>query len=127
MDELKRTPGKLIVKATRRIAQRWIARDLPLVKAARGEERLKRASSILAKHGFMPELRCSNGRYTLKQHHCLLKRVGAEHPEVCEMVSRWIQGPKRALSHSLKSEFSSAWIELPDWKNSAAPEPYIAV
>lgn len=91
LDELKSVREDLADTALRGIARRWIARDLPLLKAARGQERFKRAAGVMAKHGFMPKLRGTDDRYVLEQYNCPVKRVGTEYPATCASVARWIQ------------------------------------
>jgi predicted ArsR family transcriptional regulator len=91
LDEIKRASPELAGRLTRRISQRWIDRDLPHIGSSSGRERLKRVVTILAKHGFMPKLHWSAHRFVLEQYNCPVKRAGAEHPEVCAMVARWIR------------------------------------
>ena len=91
LDELKSVDEGLAETVIRKTGRRWIARDLPLLKAAAGQERFKRAIAVMVKHGFMPKLQRTNGTYTLLQYNCPVRRVGSEYPEVCANVTRWVQ------------------------------------
>jgi predicted ArsR family transcriptional regulator len=73
------------------VAEQWIARDLPRVKALRGRKRLERAREILAVRGFMPALELTRGGYLLREHNCPAMRLAVAHPEVCDMVHRWLE------------------------------------
>jgi predicted ArsR family transcriptional regulator len=74
-----------------RIADRWIARDLPRVSGLHGLERIERAKEILAERGFMPVLEQMPDGYQLHEHNCPLMRLTADYPEVCNMVHRWLE------------------------------------
>jgi predicted ArsR family transcriptional regulator len=75
----------------RKVADQWIARDLPRVKRLRGRERLERAKEILAERGFMPALEAIREGYLLREHNCPAIRLAVAHPEVCDMVHRWLE------------------------------------
>ncbi len=83
-------PGALDV-LLRRVADRWVARDLPRVQGLRGMERLERTREILAERGFLPVLERAGKRYVLREYNCPLMQVAQGHPEICEMVHRWLQ------------------------------------
>ncbi len=94
-EELLRAVGKegpdRIRRLLRRVADQWIARDLPRVKDLRGRERLEHAKEILAERGFMPVLESSRTGYVLREHNCPAMRLAVAHPEVCDMVHRWLE------------------------------------
>ncbi len=75
----------------RRVADQWITRDLPRVKNLRGRERLERAKEILSERGFMPALEQTREGYVLREHNCPAMRLAVAHPEVCDMVHRWLE------------------------------------
>ncbi|MDR7556544.1 MAG: ArsR family transcriptional regulator [Armatimonadota bacterium] len=89
-DLKRRSPGHLR-RLLRRIADAWIARDLPRVAPLRGRERLTRATEILAERGFMPTLERTRTGYVLREHNCPLMRLAVDHVEVCDMVHRWLE------------------------------------
>jgi len=74
-----------------RIADRWIARDLPRVDGLHGRERFERAKEILADRGFMPVLEQTPDGYQLREHNCPLMRLTVEYAEVCDMVHQWLE------------------------------------
>jgi predicted ArsR family transcriptional regulator len=74
-----------------RIADRWVARDLPRVSGLHGLARFGRAKEILAERGFMPVLEQMPEGYQLREHNCPLMRLTADYPEVCNMVQRWLE------------------------------------
>jgi predicted ArsR family transcriptional regulator len=75
----------------RKVADQWIARDLPRVRDLRGRERLERATEILAERGFMPALEPTREGYLLREHNCPAIRLAVAYPEVCDMVHRWLE------------------------------------
>ncbi len=91
LEEIKREgPGELRA-LLRRIADRWIARDLPRVEGLRGIARLNRVRDILAERGFLPALERTSAGYVLREHNCPVMQLVALHAEVCEMVHRWLE------------------------------------
>lgn len=91
LQELDREGPDRLRGVLRRVADQWIARDLPRVKGLRGRERLERAKEILAERGFMPVLEPTREGYVLREHNCPALRLAVAHPEVCDMVHRWLE------------------------------------
>ncbi len=90
LEEVRRGSGGLR-RPLRRIADGWITRDLPRLQGLHGRPRLERAREILAERGFMPTLEQTPSGYQLREHNCPLMRLAAAHPEICEMVHRWLE------------------------------------
>lgn len=91
LEEIKREgPGELRT-LLRRIADRWIARDLPRVEGLRGTARLERVREILAERGFLPALERTSAGYTLREYNCPVMQLASRHAEVCEMVHQWLE------------------------------------
>jgi len=90
LEELATRPGDLR-QVLRRTADRWIARDLPHLQGLHGRPRFERARETLAERGFMPALEHVPGGYLVREHNCPLMRLTAAHPEVCDMVHRWLE------------------------------------
>lgn len=91
LEELRREGQGNLARLLRRVGDRWIARDLPRVKGLRGRERLERATEILAERGFMPSLNPTPEGYLLREHNCPVMRLAVAHPEVCNMIHRWLE------------------------------------
>ena len=91
LEELRQEGKGNLARVLRRVGDRWIARDLPQVKDLRGPKRLERAKDILAERGFMPSLSPTRDGYLLREHNCPVIRLAVAHPEVCNMVHRWLE------------------------------------
>lgn len=91
LEELRREDPAHLRRILRRLADHWIAQDLPRVKGLRGQARLNRARDIVAERGFMPSLTTGREGYLLREHNCPVLRVAVAHPEVCDMVHRWLE------------------------------------
>ena len=91
IEEIKRQRPDELVSYLDRVADRWIARDLPRVDGLHGIERLKKANEILAERGFMPRLEETSAGWELREHNCPLMRLTADHVEVCNMMLRWLE------------------------------------
>ncbi len=91
LEEVRREGKGSLRRLLRRIGDRWIAHDLPRVQVLRGRERLDRAREILAERGFMPVLKPSGEGYLLREHNCPVMTLAVAHPEVCDMVHRWLE------------------------------------
>ncbi len=90
-DEFKREDPQSLARALRRIADAWVALDLPRVENLTGQARLEQVRQILTERGFLPTLERTDGRYALREHNCPMMRIAAVHPEVCDMVHRWLE------------------------------------
>lgn len=89
--ELRRErPGRLST-VLRRVADGWIRRDLPRVEGLGGVDRLARVRKILAERGFLPVLERTAEGYLLREYNCPLMDLAQQHPEVCDMVHRWLE------------------------------------
>lgn len=106
IEEIKRERPHDLKNYLERIADRWIERDLPRVQGLQGAERFETARGILAGRGFMPDLQETAEGYELHEHNCPLMRLTADHPEVCDMMLRWMEalfgarlGRMRCLRH----------------------------
>lgn len=91
LEEVRREGKGNLSRLLRRIGDRWIAHDLPRVQGLRGRERLDRATEILAERGFMPVLKPTKEGYLLREHNCPVIKLAVAHPEVCDMVHRWLE------------------------------------
>ena len=89
--EIKRSRPDALEGYLKRIADQWIARDLPRLNGLHGLERFERAKEILADRGFMPVLEQAPGGYQLREYNCPLMRLTADHVEVCNMVHWWLE------------------------------------
>jgi predicted ArsR family transcriptional regulator len=49
------------------------------------------ARQVLEERGFLPTLETREDGRVLREHNCPLVRLTAEHPEVCEVVHRWLE------------------------------------
>ena len=83
-------PGEL-QEYLHRIADRWVARDLPRLEGFQGRERVERAKDILVEQGFMPALEQTSTGYLLRENNCPVMQVARAHPEICDMVHRWLE------------------------------------
>lgn len=91
MEELRREGTGRLRAVVRRVGDRWIARDLPRVEGLRGRARLERAREILAERGFLPTLERAGKATVLREHNCPVMQLALQHPEVCDMVHRWLE------------------------------------
>jgi predicted ArsR family transcriptional regulator len=91
IDEIKHRRPDDLQGYLERIADRWIARDLPRVSGLHGLARFERAKEILAERGFMPVLEQMPDGYQLHEHNCPLMRLTVDYPEVCTMVHRYLE------------------------------------
>ncbi|MGQ0569283.1 MAG: helix-turn-helix transcriptional regulator, partial [Armatimonadota bacterium] len=91
LDALKREGAGNLQRVLRRVGDRWIARDLPRVEGLEGWARLEQARGILAERGFMPDLQAMGNGFLLREFNCPAMRLAVEHPEVCDMVHRWME------------------------------------
>jgi len=91
LEEVKREEPGYLIQVLRRIGDRWIARDIPRVHGLQGQPRLERATEILAEQGFMPVLASTRTGYVLREHNCPVMQLAAAHPEVCDMIHRWLE------------------------------------
>ncbi|MDR7522843.1 MAG: hypothetical protein QN168_10300 [Armatimonadota bacterium] len=91
LDELQREGPGHLRRVLWRIADRWIARDLPRVEGLTGRRRWERAKEILAERGFMPVLNKDRDGYLLQEYNCPAMKLAVAHPEVCDMVHRWLE------------------------------------
>lgn len=91
LEEVKREGPGPLTQVLWRIGDRWIARDIPRVHGLQGRPRLERATEILAEQGFMPVLAPTRNGYVLREHNCPVMQLAAAHPEVCDMIHRWLQ------------------------------------
>lgn len=91
LEELRRQDHGLLQEVFQRIADRWIAQDLPRVRDLSGHDRLAASCEILAERGFMPDLVPSAEGQVLREHNCPLMRLAQADPEVCQMVHRWLE------------------------------------
>ncbi len=91
LDEVARTGTKQLDRILRGVGDGWIARDKPAVRLLRGQDRLERATKILAARGFMPSLEQTGRAYVLRNHHCPIVRVCTAHHQAADMVKRWVQ------------------------------------
>jgi predicted ArsR family transcriptional regulator len=89
--EFKREHPESLARALRRIADAWVARDLPRVEHLTGPARLEQVRQILTERGFLPTLERTDGGYVLREHNCPIMKIAAVHPEVCEMVHQWLE------------------------------------
>jgi len=92
IDEINRQRPNELREYLARIADRWIARDLPRVDGLHGRARFERAKVTLDDRGFMPELEPTPDGYELREHNCPLMRLAVDYPEVCDMMHRWLEG-----------------------------------
>lgn len=90
MEEIKSGKPRNLDTLLRKVGDRWIARDLPLLDGTSGFERMKKVKDILATRGFMPDLERSRSHYTIREYNCPLLPMVAPHVEVCDMVHRWL-------------------------------------
>lgn len=89
--ELKRVDARKFQGMLRRVAARWVSRDLPAIRGLKGRARVDRATAFVAERGLLPSLERAGRGFVLHQYHCPLQRVGAVYPEVCVVMERWIQ------------------------------------
>lgn len=89
--ELSRAGGGELPALLRKVSDRWIAQDLPKIERLRGAQRLRQAQQILADRGFLPVLERAGTGYVLREHNCPVMRLAYEHPEICDMVHRWME------------------------------------
>ncbi|HEV8338542.1 MAG TPA: ArsR family transcriptional regulator [bacterium] len=83
--------GGDLKRILRHIGDEWIARDLSAVRGLQGWPRYERARAVLAERGFMPVLERTVSGYVLREHNCPVMRLAVAHPEVCDMVHRWLE------------------------------------
>lgn len=111
-------------RVLRRIGDEWIVRDRPAVQGLRGRARIERARAILAEQGFMPVLERTNAGYLLREYNCPVMRLAVEHPEVCDMVHRWLEalfGRSLTRTHCLRrGDPFSAYIVAADGERTRA-------
>ncbi len=91
LEEVAQEGTESLRRLLHRVGDRWIARDLPRLEGLTGHERLDRVKEIMAERGFMPVLEHTNAGYVFREHNCPLMRLVAAHPEVCDMVHRWLE------------------------------------
>ncbi len=91
LEEVRREGPGTLRSVLRRLGDRWIDRDLPRVEGLRGLRRLERVREILAERGFLPVLERTGGGYLLREHNCPVMQLALVHPEICEMVHRWLE------------------------------------
>ena len=76
----------------RQVGRGWIERDRARVDGLWGSARIEVVRQILEERGFLPTVERAAEGYVLREHHCPLMRLTAVHPEVCDMVHRWLEG-----------------------------------
>ncbi len=91
LEEVKREGEGDLKALLRRVGDRWIANDLPRVEGLRGRARLEAATQVLAERGFLPILERTGKGYLLREYNCPVMRLSAVHPEVCDMIHRWLE------------------------------------
>jgi predicted ArsR family transcriptional regulator len=91
LEELRREGKGALRTIVRRVGDRWIARDTPRVEGLRGAARLERLREILAERGFLPALERTANGYLLREHNCPVMQLAILHPEICDMVHRWME------------------------------------
>lgn len=91
LEEIKNEKPNHLRRYLQRIADRWIARDLPSLEGFRGHDRFERAKDILTQRGFIPVLEQTSDGYLLREHNCPLMQVAVAHQEICDMVHQWLE------------------------------------
>ncbi len=91
LEEIKREGDGNLKVLLRRLGDRWIARDLPQVERLQGRDRLEQAKQILTERGFLPVLNRLGKGYVLREHNCPVMRLAVAHPEICDMIHRWLE------------------------------------
>jgi len=91
LEEIKRHRSGDLKGYLHRIADRWVARDLPRLEGSRGRERLERTKEILVERGFMPVLEQTSTGYLLRENNCPVMQLTRAHPEICDMIHRWLE------------------------------------
>ncbi len=91
LEEIKLRGARDLDDLLHRIGDRWIARDLPHFQGLRGHERVIRAKELLAERGFMPALERTRDGHLLREHNCPVMPLAVPHPEICDMVHRWME------------------------------------
>lgn len=91
LEEIKRERPEDLKRYLQRIADRWIARDLPRLQGFHDYARLEQATHVLAKRGFMPVLEQTSDGYLLREHNCPLMQLTVAHPEICDLVHQWLE------------------------------------
>lgn len=91
LEELRREGPTELRAILRRVGDQWIARDLPRVDGLRGTARLERMREILTERGFLPVLQRTRDGYVLREHNCPVMQLALLHPEICDMVHRWLE------------------------------------
>ncbi|HKV44054.1 MAG TPA: ArsR family transcriptional regulator [bacterium] len=90
LEEIRKRPGTL-PSLLRRIAGRWIARDLPRLEGSTGRQRVERARELLAERGFLPTIERTPRGTLLREHNCPLMHLAQTDPHVCEMIHQWLE------------------------------------
>lgn len=91
LEEARRKGAGDLNDLMRRVGDRWIARDLPRVDGLRERQRIEEAVKILSERGFMPALEAAAQGPVLREHNCPMMRLTTAHPELCDVVHRWLE------------------------------------
>jgi predicted ArsR family transcriptional regulator len=91
LEEARRKGAGDLEDLLRRVGDRWIARDLPRVDGLGESQRTEEAVKILSERGFMPALDTAAQDTVLREHNCPIMRLITAHPELCDVVHRWLE------------------------------------
>jgi predicted ArsR family transcriptional regulator len=90
LDEIERGSPRQLERLMRRVGDRWVARDLPLVLGLRGQARSARALEIVSSRGFMPTYERKPRGFVLRNHNCPIAQICRAQGDAISMVRRWL-------------------------------------
>ena len=91
LNALKQNAPSALRAVLLRVGEGWVERDRHRVARLKGQARVEAARQILEQQGFLPDLKRADSTYVLREHNCPLLRLATDHPEICDVVHRWME------------------------------------